>query len=190
MAELASDTGLWADLSRAASKMKDETDKQIFGVFETKLTEEKIKLAFRDFSGDKPTQLNSVNLQDFAFSLGETWSEETCKYVFKKLDTNESGDLDIDTFAQWLSTPGTAEECRHLNEDNIFAKIMLSPQLLLRNTHRRATEIIEKVSGAGGGQPAATPNLAEPAAESKAIEGGKRDSLEGGIPMSQSRVRM
>ena len=187
MAELASDTGLWADLSRAASKVKEVTD--ISGVFNKKLTEEDIKLAFRSFSGDKSTHLNAANLQDFAFSLGETWSEETCRDVIEKLDKNERGELDIATFAKWWTQPGIVEECRVQNEDNIFAKIMLSPQLLLRNTQRKANEIIEKVSGIGS-QNEATRRPDQLVAESKTAEGGKRDSLEGGIPMSQSRVRM
>ena len=194
MAELASDTGLWADLSLAASKMKEVTDNQISGVFNTKLTEDKIKLAFRDFSGDKATHINTVNLQDFAFSLGETWSEETCKGIINKLKKTENDELDIDTLAKWLTTPGFVEECRHPTEDNIFAKIMLSPQLLLRNTQRKASAIIEKVSGAGS-QHEATRRPHQPVAESMTTElflntDGQRDSLEGGIPMSQSRVRM
>jgi serine O-acetyltransferase len=46
----------------------------------------------------------SAFCQEFALSLGETWSDDTCREVISKLDTDKSGGIDMDEFSAWFLT--------------------------------------------------------------------------------------
>lgn len=100
-------------------------------------------------------------LQDFAYSLGEVWSNETCQKIFDKLDTDKSGGLDIDEFSAWFLTPGAVDEVS--KDDDFFTKFTLGPELFLKRAKRKASEatkllrahpVLERVlirSPSGGG---------------------------------------
>jgi hypothetical protein len=138
--------GLWGGITQVAEDAKKATEsglKQIPGLPNNQLTKEQIKDLFKEFDKDRNNILDPQELQDFAYSLGETWSEETCKKILDKLDTDKSGGLDIDEFSAWFLTPGAVSEIAQ--NDDMFTKLTLGPQLFARHAQRKA-----KDASAGG----------------------------------------
>ena len=178
-----------------------------------KYSSEEIMFAFRKFIGQDCNQklITSVTqLQDFAFELGETWSEATCQRIIDVLDANQSGTVEIDEFANWLVTRA-AVQLQELDsgQNNFIEKASIGTHLLWRAIHRKASRIIQNISNPR--EPEAfdvstiTQNVSHPddidvspsrplkSPEEKLVvlsEASTGNSLHSGIPMSQTRVRM
>ena len=167
-------------------------------VAEEKVVEEKIKNAFREFMGSLGRSRlsldvhNVTQLQDFAFSLGYTWTDETCKSVIEKLDTKNDGSIEIEAFARFVSSGGAqqASQCQR----DVLTQAMLGTALFFRAAQRKTSEIIQNISSAKGQSEsivageAHQPNAVESCQNLKS-EPNTTD-LHSGIPMSQTRVRM
>lgn len=135
--------GLWGGITQAAEDAKKATEsglKQIPGLPSNQRTKEQIQDLFKEFDKDRNNILDIHELQDFAFSLGETWSDETCKKVFEKLDTDKSGGLNVEEFSAWFLTPGAVSEVAQ--NDDVFTKLTLGPQLFARHAQRKAKEAV------------------------------------------------
>jgi Ca2+-binding EF-hand superfamily protein len=63
---------------------------EIPGIATNERNKEWVADVFKEFDKDMNGTIDEKELQDFVFSLGETWSEETCKKVVEKLDTDEA----------------------------------------------------------------------------------------------------
>ena len=134
--------GLWDGIAKAADDAKKAAEgglKNVPGLPASQMTKDQIKDAFKEFDKDKNGILDVKELQDFAFSLGETWSDDTCKKVMEQLDTDKSGGLDIEEFSAWFLTPGNAAQISA--GDDMFTKMALGPQLFARHAQRKATEV-------------------------------------------------
>jgi hypothetical protein len=183
--------GLWGGITQAAEDAKKATEsgfKQIPGLPSNERTKEQIADVFKEFDKDKNNIIDPKELQDFAYSLGETWSEETCKKVFEKLDADKSGGLSLDEFSAWFLTPGAVSE---VSQDDVFTKMTLGPQLFARHAQRKASEAVtagtsgNPVEGLWGGVVKAAEDakaMAEKAAEDakKAAEGAASAATGGG----------
>jgi hypothetical protein len=133
----------------------------------TQFTKLRLRELFNEFDKDNNNIIDMNELQDFAYSLGEVWSNETCQSIFDKLDTDKSGGLDIDEFSAWFLTPGAVQEVSQ--NDDFFTKFALGPELFLRRAKRKASEatkllsshpVLERVmtrSPSGGGDGAQFP---------------------------------
>jgi hypothetical protein len=104
----------------------------------TQFTKIRLRELFNEFDKDNNNVIDMSELQDFAYSLGEVWSNETCQKIFDKLDTDKSGGLDIDEFSAWFLTPGAVDEVS--KDDDFFTKFALGPELFLRRAQRKASE--------------------------------------------------
>ncbi len=138
--------GLWGGITQVAENAKNATTsglKQFPGMPSNERTKEQIANIFQEFDKDQNSIINPKELQDFAFSLGETWSEETCKKVLEKLDTDKSGGLSIEEFSNWFLTPGAISE---VSQDDVFTKLTLVPQLFARQAQRKASEAVDALS--------------------------------------------
>ena len=131
--------GLWGGITQAAEDAKKATESgfKIPGLPSNERTKEQIADIFKEFDKDKNNVIDPKELQDFAFSLGEIWSEDTCKKVFEKLDTDKSGGLTLDEFSTWFLTPGSVSE---VSQDDVITKMTLGPQLFARHAQRKANE--------------------------------------------------
>jgi Ca2+-binding EF-hand superfamily protein len=135
--------GLWNGITQVAEDARIATEgglRQIPGIPANERNKEWIAKVFKEFDKDKNNVIDEKELQDFAFSLGETWSEETCKKVFEKLDTDKSGGLSLDEFAAWFLTPGAISEV--CQGDDMLTKIALGPKLFARHAQRKANEAL------------------------------------------------
>jgi hypothetical protein len=104
----------------------------------TQFTKVRLRELFNEFDKDNNNVIDMSELQDFAYSLGEVWSNETCQKIFDKLDTDKSGGLDIDEFSAWFLTPGAVDEVS--KDDDFFTKFSLGPELFLRRAKRKASD--------------------------------------------------
>jgi Ca2+-binding EF-hand superfamily protein len=139
--------GLWngvAQVAEGAKKATEDSLRQISGI-PAERSKEWIADMFKEFDKDNNGVIDEKELQGFAFSLGETWSEETCKKVFEKLDKDKSGGVTLEEFSDWFLTPGAVGEVAE--SDDLFTKIALGPTLFARHAQRRAGNVVNSGTG-------------------------------------------
>ena len=110
----------------------------------TQFTKVRLRELFNEFDKDNNNVIDMSELQEFAYSLWEVWSNETCQKIFDKLDTDKSGGLDIYEFSAWFLTPGAVDEVS--KDDDFLTKFALGPELFLRRAKRKASEATKLLS--------------------------------------------